>query len=95
MPPHFDEVQSDLRASPEKKWGFVICRCTYGDEAAWERMMSRLNTQAEKKLPRAGGRIRPISAHRLGGAGEHRMGRGQPKIHQVVRRALRLLNTHP
>jgi hypothetical protein len=48
--PHFDKVQSDLRADPDKKWGFVIFRCTYGDDAAWERMMSRLNTQARDSL---------------------------------------------
>lgn len=48
--PHFDEVQSDLRANPDRKWGFVILRCTYGDDAAWERMMSRLNTQARNSL---------------------------------------------
>lgn len=48
--PHFDEVQSDLRANPDKKWGFVIFRCIYGDDAAWERMMSRLNSQARNSL---------------------------------------------
>jgi hypothetical protein len=50
MSPQFDEVQSDLRANPDKKWGFVIFRCTYGDYAAWVRMMSRLNTQARDSL---------------------------------------------
>jgi hypothetical protein len=50
MSPHFDDVQADLRANPEKKWGFVIFRCTYGDDAAWERMISRLNTQAKSSL---------------------------------------------
>ncbi|KAJ8118108.1 hypothetical protein OPT61_g833 [Boeremia exigua] len=54
MSPHFDEVLSDLRANPEKKWGFVIFRCTYGDDAGWERMIRRLKTQAKISLDMEG-----------------------------------------
>lgn len=50
MSPHFDDVQADLRANPETKWGFVVYRCTYGDNAAWEHMMNRLNIQARASL---------------------------------------------
>ena len=32
------------------KWGFVVYRCTYGDDAAWERMMNWLNIQARISL---------------------------------------------
>jgi len=30
-----------------KKWGFVVYRCTYGDDAAWARFMQRLNERNE------------------------------------------------
>ena len=33
-----------------KKWGFVIYRCTYGDDAAWSRFMDRLNRHNEDVL---------------------------------------------
>jgi hypothetical protein len=44
--PHFEDVKEDLRTSSNKKWGFVVYRCTYGDDSAWERMMSRLKMQS-------------------------------------------------
>lgn len=48
--PHFDDVKADLRTNPDKKWGFVVYRCTYGDDSAWSRMMSRLRTQSQRNL---------------------------------------------
>lgn len=54
MSPHFDEVQADLRADPQIKWGFVVYRCTYGDDTAWARMMDRLNRQAQRSLESEG-----------------------------------------
>jgi hypothetical protein len=50
MSPHFDDVAAHLRAHPDTKWGFVVYRCTYGDDPAWDRMMNRLNTQALSNL---------------------------------------------
>ncbi|XPS72466.1 hypothetical protein M3J09_004631 [Ascochyta lentis] len=50
MSPHFDLIQADLRANPETKWGFVVYRCTYGSDAAWEHMINRLNIQARNSL---------------------------------------------
>lgn len=48
--PHFEDVKEHLRTSPDKKWGFIVYRCTYGDDEAWERMMSRLKTQSQLNL---------------------------------------------
>jgi hypothetical protein len=30
-----------------RKWGYVIFRCTYGDDASWERFITDQQTKAE------------------------------------------------
>lgn len=30
-------VRELLEKDPESKWGFVVYRCTYDDDAAWDR----------------------------------------------------------
>lgn len=32
-----------LEVHPLKKWGFVVYRCTYGNDFAWARFMERLS----------------------------------------------------
>ncbi|KAI7153368.1 hypothetical protein KC349_g8403 [Hortaea werneckii] len=32
------------------KWGFIVFRCTYGDDARWARFMARLNTHKDHIL---------------------------------------------
>ena len=32
------------------KWGFIIYRCTYGDDGAWDRFMHRLNAHKDDAL---------------------------------------------
>lgn len=34
---YLTNVRELLEENPESKWGFVIYRCTYGDDAAWDR----------------------------------------------------------
>lgn len=48
--PHFDKVKEHLRTNQDEKWGFVVYRCTYGDEESWERMMDRLRIQSRENL---------------------------------------------
>ena len=35
---------------PHGKWGFVIYRCTYGDDARWARFMDILNARVRQSL---------------------------------------------
>ncbi|KAH6616356.1 hypothetical protein C7974DRAFT_416501 [Boeremia exigua] len=50
MSPHFDEIKAHLRANPALKWGFVVYRCTYGDDPSWTRFLRRLDTQTRANL---------------------------------------------
>ena len=43
-------VRAALEGDPNSRWGFVIYRCTYGDDAAWERFMAHLNTRTRLTL---------------------------------------------
>jgi hypothetical protein len=45
-----DDVRTALGDEPNRKWGFVIYRCTYDDDAAWERFMAHLNTRTRLSL---------------------------------------------
>jgi hypothetical protein len=38
-----DRIQDELEENGHRVWGFVIYRCTYGDDAAWEECLERLN----------------------------------------------------
>jgi hypothetical protein len=37
-----------------RKWGYVIFRCTYGDDASWERFMTYLQAKARIGLESEG-----------------------------------------
>jgi hypothetical protein len=45
-----DRIRRTLDNNPNRKWGFVVYRCTYGDDAAWERSMDHLNTRTRLEL---------------------------------------------
>lgn len=36
-------LRDNLRLTAQKKWGFVIYRCTYGDDAMWHRFLQICN----------------------------------------------------
>lgn len=38
-----DQIQDQLRKDGHRVWGFVVYRCTYGDNVAWETCLGRLN----------------------------------------------------
>lgn len=48
------EVREALHRNPDLKWGFVIYRCTYEDDAAWARFMEHLNTRVRLNLQEDG-----------------------------------------
>ncbi|KAF2795651.1 hypothetical protein K505DRAFT_416289 [Melanomma pulvis-pyrius CBS 109.77] len=43
-------VRTALEKDPNSKWGFVIYRCTYGDDAAWEKFMCHLQMRTRLNL---------------------------------------------
>jgi len=45
-----DSIREDLERYPDAKYGFVVYRCTYGDDKKWDRFMEYLNAQARARL---------------------------------------------
>jgi hypothetical protein len=45
-----DQIQEQLLADGHRVWGLVIYRCTYGDDAAWETCLRRLNTSIRRNM---------------------------------------------
>lgn len=44
-------IRDDLAQLPEiKKWGWVICRCTYGDDATWAKFRDRVEAHSRKRI---------------------------------------------
>jgi hypothetical protein len=39
---------------PALKWGFVVFRCTYGEDEAWKEFMDHLNTHVRLKFIKDG-----------------------------------------
>lgn len=50
MSPLLREFRDKLLANPNQKWGFVVYRCTYLDDAAWQSFMYRLKLQTKLNL---------------------------------------------
>ncbi|KAF1998104.1 hypothetical protein P154DRAFT_604358 [Amniculicola lignicola CBS 123094] len=50
MSPILEQIQEQLQQYPEAKLGFVVYRCTYGDDAAWKRCLNFLTVQALESL---------------------------------------------
>jgi len=49
-----EDVQEAPEAEIKRKYGFVVYRCTYGDDAKWQSFMSYLTTQARIRLQKYG-----------------------------------------
>ena len=47
-------LRATLEAYPDAKWGFVIYRCTYADDAEWDRFISYLNIRTRLRLEEDG-----------------------------------------
>lgn len=45
-----DLIRESLQGHENSKWGFLIYRCTYADDAAWEKFMSHLKSNAHHNL---------------------------------------------
>ena len=43
-------MRTQLRTSPDTRWGFVIYRCTYGNDERWKACMQILNGHTFKSL---------------------------------------------
>ena len=47
-------IREQLNKYLNSKWGFVIYRCTYQDDAQWKRFMEHLNTRTRRGLEEEG-----------------------------------------
>ena len=45
-----EHIRQDLERNPALKWGFIVYRCTYGDDDAWAKFMEYLNTRVRLNL---------------------------------------------
>ena len=45
-----DNIRRRLDEEGHRVWGFVIYRCTYGDDAAWEECLRRLNAATRSNM---------------------------------------------
>jgi hypothetical protein len=45
-----ERINDMLKHYHLQKWGFIIYRCTYGDDSAWDRFMHRLNACKDAAL---------------------------------------------
>jgi len=48
LPSPTQNIQDSLRALKHDKWGWVIYRCTYGDDEAWNRFKQIINQRSRK-----------------------------------------------
>jgi hypothetical protein len=46
----YDSIRLDLKSDPNLKWGFVVYRCTYGDEDAWNKFIAHLDTRVRLNM---------------------------------------------
>jgi hypothetical protein len=45
-----DRIQDQLLEDGHRVWGFVIYRCTYGDDDAWETCLERIHTTVRRHM---------------------------------------------
>jgi len=45
-----DKIQDQLHYDGHRVWGFVVYRCTYGDDAAWQTFLERINASIRDSL---------------------------------------------
>ena len=50
LPSHLQNIHDDLQHFKHDKWGWVIYRCTYGDDEAWNRFQQIINEGSRKQL---------------------------------------------
>ena len=48
------KVKSNLNLDNHDRWGFAIYRCTYGDDAAWDRFKDIITIRARKEIRELG-----------------------------------------
>jgi len=48
------KIKRNLNQDNHDRWGFAIYRCTYGDDAAWERFKDIIATRAQKEIRELG-----------------------------------------
>jgi hypothetical protein len=48
------KIKRNLNQDNHDRWGFAIYRCTYGDDAAWERFKDIIATRAQKEIRKLG-----------------------------------------
>jgi hypothetical protein len=48
------KIKRNLNEDNHDRWGFAIYRCTYGDDAAWERFKDIIATRAQKEIRELG-----------------------------------------
>lgn len=45
-----DKIRYDMETFTQTKWGYVVYRCTYGDDKLWEELMQFLKDNARRDL---------------------------------------------
>lgn len=45
-----DGIQKQLHADGHRVWGFVVYRCTYGDDAAWQTFLERIHASIRREM---------------------------------------------
>lgn len=45
-----DVIQKQLDDDGHRVWGFVVYRCTYGDDAAWKTFLERIHASIRRKM---------------------------------------------
>lgn len=45
-----DQIQDQLHDDGHRVWGFVVYRCTYGDDAAWQTFLERIHASIRQKM---------------------------------------------
>jgi hypothetical protein len=45
-----DRIQEQLLEDGHRVWGFVVYRCTYGDEHAWETCLERIHALVQRRM---------------------------------------------
>lgn len=51
-----DKIERQLRADGHRIWGFVVYRCTYTSDPAWESCIQRINASVQKAMDLYNGR---------------------------------------
>ena len=54
IPSAVQNIRDDLRHFKHDKWGWVIYRCTYGDDEAWTRFQQIINERSRKRMAKPG-----------------------------------------